>query len=31
MPLDVIENEVKDKGRVDVTPNIMYRAPGETL
>jgi hypothetical protein len=26
MPLDVIQNEVKDKGKVDVTPNIMYRA-----
>jgi hypothetical protein len=25
MPLDMIQNEVKDKGKIDVTPNIMYR------
>jgi hypothetical protein len=26
MPLDVIQNEVKDKWRVDVNPSMMYRA-----
>jgi hypothetical protein len=26
MPLDVIQNEVKDKWHVDVTPSMMYRA-----
>jgi hypothetical protein len=26
MPLDVIQNEVNDKWRVDVNPNMMYKA-----
>jgi hypothetical protein len=25
MPLDVIQNEVKEKWKVDVTPSCMYR------
>jgi hypothetical protein len=25
MPLDVIQNKVKDKWRVDVNPSMMYR------
>jgi hypothetical protein len=25
MPLDVIQNEVKDKWKVDVSPGCMYR------
>ena len=26
MPLDIIQNEIKDKWRVDVNPSMMYRA-----
>jgi len=26
MPLEVIQNEVKDRWRIDVNPSIMYRA-----
>jgi hypothetical protein len=26
MPLDVIQNEVKDRWRIDVNPSMMYMA-----